>query len=99
MQSGSSSGIFGPPELGFLKPLNTPTHGTKTLPIGTRYLSHFKFQVTLIAHNTKLKSHISLSIEVQLAFALKRSMQAVVEMILRSFEFNDSVCLLITAVC
>ncbi|XP_016120378.1 GREB1-like protein, partial [Sinocyclocheilus grahami] len=33
MQSGSSSGIFGPPELGFLKPLNTPTHGTKTLPI------------------------------------------------------------------
>ncbi|CAM4594670.1 unnamed protein product [Leuciscus chuanchicus] len=33
LQSGSSSGIFGPPELGFLKPLNTPTHGTKTLPI------------------------------------------------------------------
>ncbi|XP_065124131.1 GREB1-like protein [Paramisgurnus dabryanus] len=31
--SSSSSGIFGTPDLGFLKPLNTPTHGTKTLPI------------------------------------------------------------------
>ncbi|XP_016097088.1 GREB1-like protein [Sinocyclocheilus grahami] len=33
MRSGSSLGVFGPPELGFHKSLNTPTHRTKTLPI------------------------------------------------------------------
>ncbi len=94
MQSGSSSGIFGPSELGFLKPLNTPTHGTKTLPIGTGYLSLLEFQTALIAHNTKLKSHISFCIKIQLAFTLKRSLQAVVKMIL-----NNSVCLLISGAC